>query len=55
MRGNPTPLQPGMVFTIEPGLYQLGKVGVRIEDDVVITDGGCDVLSSFSRDLTIVG
>ena len=55
MRGNATPLQPGMVFTIEPGLYQLGKVGVRIEDDVVITDDGCDVLSSFSRDLTIVG
>lgn len=55
MRGNDTPLQPGMVFTIEPGLYQLGKVGVRIEDDVVITHDGVDVLTSFPRELRLVG
>ena len=54
MRGNTTPLQPGMVFTIEPGLYQLGKVGVRIEDDVVVTQDGGDVLTTFPRDLRIV-
>ena len=55
MRGNDTPLQPGMVFTIEPGLYQLGKVGVRIEDDVAVTDDGIDVLTTFPRELRIVG
>jgi Xaa-Pro dipeptidase len=55
MRGVETPLALGMVFTIEPGLYQLGNVGVRIEDDVVITETGVDVLTSFPRQLRIVG
>lgn len=55
MRGNATALAPGMVFTIEPGLYQLGKVGVRIEDNVAITEDGCEVLTGFARDLRLVG
>ena len=38
MRGNDMVLEPGMVFTIEPGLYLAGRRGVRIEDDVVVTD-----------------
>jgi len=33
------------VFTIEPGIYQLGKFGVRIEDDARVTDSGLEVLS----------
>ncbi|HVH69374.1 MAG TPA: Xaa-Pro peptidase family protein [Gemmatimonadales bacterium] len=45
VEGNATPLEPGMVFTIEPGIYQPGKFGVRIEDDCVMTDQGVDVLS----------
>ena len=45
VEGNATPLEPGMVFTIEPGIYQLGKFGVRIEDDCVMTENGIDVLS----------
>jgi Xaa-Pro dipeptidase len=45
VEGNDTRLEPGMVFTIEPGIYQLGKFGVRIEDDCVMTDGGVEVLS----------
>jgi len=38
-------LQPGMVFTIEPGAYVPGVGGVRIEDDVLVTAGGCEVLT----------
>jgi Xaa-Pro aminopeptidase len=34
-----------MVFTIEPGIYQLGHFGVRIEDDCLMTDKGVEVLS----------
>jgi Xaa-Pro aminopeptidase len=39
-------LQPGMVVTVEPGIYISGRFGVRIEDDVLLTDHGCEVLSA---------
>ena len=45
VEGNATRLDPGMVFTIEPGIYQLGKFGVRIEDDCLMTENGVEVLS----------
>jgi Xaa-Pro dipeptidase len=45
VEGNETRLEPGMVFTIEPGIYQPGKFGVRIEDDCLMTDTGLEVLS----------
>jgi Xaa-Pro aminopeptidase len=38
-------LKPGMVITIEPGIYLDGKLGVRIEDLVLITEQGCEILS----------
>lgn len=55
MRGNTQTLAAGMVFTVEPGLYRLGECGVRIEDDVLVTETGHDCLTSFSRELRVVG
>jgi Xaa-Pro dipeptidase len=49
--GNDTVLRPGMTFTIEPGIYLPGKGGIRIEDDVVITEEDCKSLTTFSRNL----
>lgn len=44
-------LQPGMVFTIEPGIYIPGWGGVRTEDMVLVTDKGCKVLTSYPKEL----
>jgi Xaa-Pro aminopeptidase len=46
-----TALQPGMVFTIEPGIYLPGWGGVRLEDDVLVTPDGCEVLTRVPREL----
>ena len=55
MRGNHQPLEAGMVFTIEPGLYKIDGFGVRIEDDVLVTETGCRSLTSFPKQLQVVG
>ena len=50
-----TPLEPGMVFSVEPGIYLPGKFGVRIEDLVLVTETGCEVLNHHPKDLLVVG
>jgi Xaa-Pro aminopeptidase len=48
-------LAAGNVVSVEPGLYVPGVGGCRIEDLVVVTETGCEVLTSFSKDLIVVG
>lgn len=54
VEGNKRLLEPGMVITIEPGIYRLGEIGVRIEDDVLITETGAESLTTFPRELRVI-
>lgn len=51
---NTDKVAPGMIFSIEPGIYLPGEFGVRIEDLVLVTDEGCEVLNQFTKDLIIL-
>jgi len=52
--GNPTVLEPGMTFSIEPGIYLAGHHGARIEDIVAVTDDGVERLDTIDRELVVL-
>jgi Xaa-Pro aminopeptidase len=52
--GNTETLRPGYAFSVEPGIYLEGRFGVRIEDIVVCTEAGADVLNEAARELLVV-
>lgn len=54
MRGNHMVLPRGTVYTNEPGLYEIGSFGVRIEDDVLVTQTGCETLTRFPKELMVL-
>jgi Xaa-Pro aminopeptidase len=47
-------LEAGMVITVEPGIYLPGKGGVRIEDLVIVTEGGCEIVTSTPKNLRVI-
>ncbi|RZS80090.1 Xaa-Pro aminopeptidase [Motilibacter rhizosphaerae] len=53
--GNDLPLEPGMAFSVEPGIYDEGVGGARIEDIVVCTDDGAERLNRRPRELVVIG
>ncbi len=54
VQGSDVILLPGMVFTIEPGVYLPERFGVRIEDDILVTESGAEILTQFTRELIVV-
>ena len=50
-QGNPLPLKPGMVVSIEPGIYRLGYAGFRHSDTLIVTEDGNEVVTYYPRDL----
>jgi Xaa-Pro dipeptidase len=52
--GNTLPLEAGMAFSVEPGVYLAGEWGARIEDIVVVTADGCERLNTRPRDLVVL-
>ncbi|WP_232668686.1 M24 family metallopeptidase [Pseudonocardia sp. TRM90224] len=53
--GNPRPLEPGMAFSVEPGIYLDGAWGARVEDIVVVTETGCERLNNQPHELVVLG
>jgi Xaa-Pro aminopeptidase len=55
VEGNMVPLEVGNTFTVEPGIYVPGLGGVRIEDDLLITASGAESLTTYDRELRVIG
>lgn len=53
-QSNTSHMKSGMVFTIEPGIYLPGKGGIRIEDDILISVAGCEILTSLPKEVKII-
>ncbi|HEU5210092.1 MAG TPA: M24 family metallopeptidase, partial [Longimicrobiales bacterium] len=51
VRGNKLPLAPGMTFSDEPGIYLPGEFGIRLEDDIAITEEGAEMFTPYSLSL----
>ena len=47
-------LKPGMIFSVEPGIYLPGEFGVRIEDLVLVTEDGHELLNNYNKELNII-
>ncbi|MFC9252053.1 M24 family metallopeptidase [Amycolatopsis thailandensis] len=54
IKGNALPLEPGMAFSVEPGIYQPGRWGARIEDIVVVTEDGVESVNQRPHDLIVL-
>ena len=52
---NTDTLKPGMIFSVEPGIYLPGEFGVRIEDLVLVTEDGHEILNKHTKELNIIG
>ncbi|AFM40880.1 Xaa-Pro aminopeptidase [Desulfosporosinus acidiphilus SJ4] len=48
------PLEAGMIFSVEPGIYLPGEFGVRIEDLVMVMEDGCEVLNKYPKELQVI-
>ena len=54
-QANALPLEEGMAFSVEPGIYLPGEFGVRLEEIVVVTAQGAEVLSRLPREVKVTG
>ena len=52
---NTEELKPGMIFSVEPGIYLPGEFGVRIEDLILVTEDGYENLNAYNKELVVVG
>ncbi len=53
-QANESPLELGACVTVEPGVYITGLGGVRIEDDIILTEDGCIILNEFPKELITI-